>query len=688
MNLFDLQARITLDDSSYQKGIAAAGGLVKDFAKVSAAAFGAATAGVGAFVKESISAYGEYEQLYGGLVTLYEDLAWDVEQNANKAFKTAGMSVNEYMETAMSFSASLNQSLMRTEGNIRRSADLTDTAITDMADNANKMGTSIESIQTAYAGFAKQNYTMLDNLKLGYGGTKTEMERLLEDAEKLTGVHYDIENFSDIIEGIHAIQENLGITGTTAKEASETIQGSISSMKAAWSNLKLEISKDDGNVELAFETLAETAGTVFDNIMPRIEKSLDGIGDLIVKAAPSITKGLTKMIPKVIPPLLKASTSLIKSFVSAIPQVIASIPDLASTIFNDVVKPLGDEIFTFMPDWLGSDIKKIFSSMKDMVGNIDFSKTAEAFSGLADSVEPLAENLSGGIAWAFENVLKPFGEWLMNEALPPAIDALSSAFDILGSTLDFLEVPAKAVWEEFLKPLAENIGDFTWGSLDLLAKGLGAIAEEIDGVDWSGFWMNFDEFGDNWKTGAKGIADFLDENFDTIKEFFSESEFGSSWFEFWEKTGELIQTSATGWIAFFDTTIQWIKDFAEGWVKEFGYIGEAVDELAGKLSSLFSGDLGEWLYDKLHPEDIPALGDGGHVSRPTFAIVGEKEPETIIPDSKLKYLGGNNITVNLNVEGGLSSDYDTDRLVERLSEKLAELNIMQTRAIGGTGYNG
>lgn len=179
--------------------------------------------------KEVVAAYADYEQLVGGVDTLFKDSSAAVQSYAANAFKTAGMSANEYMETVTSFSASLIQSL---GGDTAKAAKAADTAIIDMSDNANKMGTSISSIQDAYQGFAKQNYTMLDNLKLGYGGTKTEMERLLSDAEKLSGQKYDISNLNDVYAAIHVIQTEMGITGTTAKEATETISGSIAGIQS------------------------------------------------------------------------------------------------------------------------------------------------------------------------------------------------------------------------------------------------------------------------------------------------------------------------------------------------------------------------------------------------------------------------------------------------------------------------
>ena len=267
-------------------------------------AFGAAeiVKGIYQIGKAAVESYAEYEQLVGGVETLFGaggkslgeyaesvgktvgevydeyhallDAQDTVMKNAANAYKTAGMSANEYMETVTSFSASLLQSL---GGDTQKAAEVADMALIDMADNANKMGSSMESIQNAYQGFAKQNYTMLDNLKLGYGGTKTEMERLLADAEALTGVHYDISNLSDVYAAIHAIQTEIGITGTTAKEASDTISGSIASMKAAWQNLLTGLGDPDADIEQLSENLTETIIQVAKNLLPVIGRVALGL---------------------------------------------------------------------------------------------------------------------------------------------------------------------------------------------------------------------------------------------------------------------------------------------------------------------------------------------------------------------------------------------------------------------------
>lgn len=237
-----------------------------------------AAAGIGKAISSAVMEGANLEQSLGGIETLFKESADKVKQNAANAYKTAGMSANEYMELTTSFSASLLSSLAN---DTSKSADVADMAMTDMSDNANKMGSSMEDIKNAYQGFAKQNYTMLDNLKLGYGGTKTEMQRLLADAQKITGVKYDINNLADVYSAIHVIQGELGITGTTAKEAATTISGSFSSMKAAFKNVigELTLGKDIGP---SMQALGDTVITFLaGNLIPAVGNILSGIPDLI-----------------------------------------------------------------------------------------------------------------------------------------------------------------------------------------------------------------------------------------------------------------------------------------------------------------------------------------------------------------------------------------------------------------------
>lgn len=259
-------------------------------AKAGGAAFAATSALIIKSTKDAVENYAQYEQLVGGVETLFKDSAGRVQKYAENAYKTAGLSANAYMETVTSFSASLLQGL---NGDTAKAADVADLAIRDMSDNANKMGTAMESIQNAYQGFSKQNYMMLDNLKLGYGGTKAEMERLLADAEKLSGIHYEIGNYADMIEAIHIIQTEMGITGTTAKEASETIEGSANAAKAAWQNLLTGFGRNDADLDKLVDEVIDSVTTLGKNVLPVAERAFTSL----MKTATREGAKLAKQIP-------------------------------------------------------------------------------------------------------------------------------------------------------------------------------------------------------------------------------------------------------------------------------------------------------------------------------------------------------------------------------------------------------
>lgn len=341
MNLFEVFIKIGADTSESDKAIKDTGaktkelgekvkGGLKTVAKASAATMGTMAAGVAKVVKDATAAYADYEQLVGGVETLFKQSSDTVLQYADNAYKTAGLSANQYMETVTSFSASLLQSL---GGDTAKAAKQADKAITDMADNSNKMGTDIQSIQYAYQGFAKQNFTMLDNLKLGYGGTKEEMQRLLSDAEKLTGKKFDLSSYSDIVEAIHAVQIEMGITGTTAKEASTTIQGSVSSAKSAWQNLLVGIADDNQDFGKLVDNFVDSVATAAANILPRVEQSLTGIVQLVDKLAPVLIAKLPDVINKVLPGLLDAAANLVSSVIDALPALISGLlPTLLSAL--------------------------------------------------------------------------------------------------------------------------------------------------------------------------------------------------------------------------------------------------------------------------------------------------------------------------------------------------------------------
>lgn len=283
--------------------------------------------------KEVISAYADYEQLVGGVETLFKDSSGKVMEYANDAYKTAGLSANEYMETVTGFSASLISSL---GGDTEKAAKYADMAITDMSDNANKMGSDMASIQNAYSGFAKQNYTMLDNLKLGYGGTKEEMQRLLEDAEKLSGVKYDISSYSDIIDAIHVIQTEMDITGTTAKEAEATISGSIGMLKSSFQNLITGLGDADADIDKLCDNVVNSFNSVVKNITPVVRN--------LAKIVPNALEGILDAIAPLLPELLEMGAELLTALVENLPEIITTICEVLPQIIESAISTLLDHL--------------------------------------------------------------------------------------------------------------------------------------------------------------------------------------------------------------------------------------------------------------------------------------------------------------------------------------------------------
>lgn len=436
MNLFDLFARIILDTSDYDDNLDEASRNTESFAdklktglttaaKVGAAALGAAATGVAALTKASIDQYAEYEQLVGGVDTLFKEASNTIQQYASNAYKTAGVSANTYMEQATAFSASLIQSL---GGDTQAAAEYANQAIMDMSDNANKMGTDIESIQQTYQSLMRGNYAMLDNLKLGYGGTKSELERLVADAEKLTGQALDPAKFSDVITAIHAVQDNLGITGTTAKEAATTIEGSIGMMKAAWDNLLVGIANENGDLGSLIYEFAHTVETAASNILPRVEIILGGISQLIADMGPIIAQALPDMISAVLPSLISAGAQLlvglVTGLVSAVPQLVAAVPGIVNSLVSTIsanfpaLSAAGSDLLTMFSNGIVSGIPAMLVMLPDVITAIYTFLKDNLPKWLESGVE-LLENLAFGILEAIPDMVAK---------LPEVISAMAEYF--------------------------------------------------------------------------------------------------------------------------------------------------------------------------------------------------------------------------------------------------------------------
>lgn len=390
-----------------------------------------AVAGIGTALKKAISEGANLEQSLGGIETLFKNSSDKVIANAKKAYMTAGLSANDYMESVTSFSASLLQGLA---GDTNKAADIADMAMVDMSDNANKMGTDMQSIQNAYQGFAKQNYTMLDNLKLGYGGTKSEMERLLSDAEKFSGVKYDINNLSDVYEAIHVIQGELDITGTTAKEASTTLSGSFNSVKAAISNVlgSLALGED---LQPALNGLIDTAQTfLMDNLIPMVGNVLTGI----VGVLPNLISSLLSMVPNLVTTIISIATTILSQLGTILPQIVIAIVE----IVPQIVQALIDNI----PALLKGAIE-FLSAIIDAIPNI----LDALLVALPQIIETIVDGLVTAIPILIEGAILLFNGII--QAIPKFIPFLISGINGIITPL--------------IEGLIDAIPELTFGAIEL-----------------------------------------------------------------------------------------------------------------------------------------------------------------------------------------------------------------------------
>ena len=435
-----------VDSKGFQGGIDKIGSLAADGCKAVAGAFAAAYAAAGAAVagltKTAVENYADYEQLVGGVETLFKDSADTVMDYANAAFETAGLSANAYMETVTSFSASLLQSL---GGDTAEAADKANMAIVDMSDNANKMGTDMASIQNAYQGFAKQNYTMLDNLKLGYGGTKEEMQRLLTEAQKISGIKYDISSYSDIVDAIHVIQTEMGITGTTAKEASTTIQGSVNAAKSAWTNWVTGLADNSQDFGQLTENLVNSVVTAGENIIPRIEETL-----------PNVVNGLNVLISTAVdmlPDLLPQFAQMGADAIGAVTSALSNADGLA-----DAVAQMGiiliDSAVELLPEFVNVGISLLESLIGALLDNIDAIVDAAIEIGMA-------------LISSFIQVIP--------ELIVAGIEIIAALIDGIAQSLPELIPAAKEGIMTILQAIRDNIQT-------ILAAGVEILIALIDGI--------------------------------------------------------------------------------------------------------------------------------------------------------------------------------------------------------------
>lgn len=411
MNLLDLAVKITCDDQASGEvgkigdGIKNKLGIAAKAGVAAVAAVGTATVAIG---KTALDAYSNYEQLVGGIDTLFKASSGKMQQYAANAYQTAGVSANRYMEISTSFAAALISSL---GGNTEAAADMANTAITDMSDNANKMGTSLETVQEAYMSLSRGNYEMLDSLKLGYGGTKSELERLLSDAEKFSAAQgkvrdFSVDSYSDIVEAIHIVQDEMGITGTTAEEAATTIEGSVNMAKAAWDNWLAGLGNEDADMEGLTNQLVQSVVIAGKNIIPRVGQIMTTIGQTVADYAPGVGLYLRSALISVLP---EAVQGPMHDAFAGVDKVVGKL----ESVFNDNLKPAADAADSVFSA-ISSGVKTFGDSVNDLVlPAIDqLSPAFEDFFGAIQAAQPLLEFIADiigvGLAAAISTAIKLF----------------------------------------------------------------------------------------------------------------------------------------------------------------------------------------------------------------------------------------------------------------------------------------
>lgn len=527
------------------------------------AAVGAVVVAAGAaaakLTKEVVSAFADYEQLAGGVETLFKDSSDTVMQYAEQAYKTAGLSANEYMETVTSFSASLIQSL---GGDTKKAADYSDMAIRDMSDNANKMGSDMETLQQAYAGFAKGQYTLLDNLKLGYGGTKTEMERLLADAEAISGVHYDIDSYADIIDAIHVIQTEMDITGTTAKEAEATISGSIGMLESAVQNLVVGFGRADADIEKLVGDVVDSFKSVVKNITPVVKN--------IISALPTVAKALISAVNDLLPMLLDSATNLLSEVLSTIVEIL---PTLLPVLFRAVL----DSIKAIL-SFITSNIGLIIDAIVSLIVSI-----CQELPSLLDTIIAILPSLVSNICSALVKNI-PI---IISAIITLIMEIVERLPDIIQMIVDIIPMLIETIIDVVLGNLPTIIAGIFKIVAGIIAKIPQIIAILVKGIAkiLGTLFRKLGEYGVKW--AAAGIA-WVKKLWDGIKEWWKNlaTKLG-------EKVVDLILKIASFGEKMKQKGIDWIKNLwsgiSEWWGNLITKVKEKVTGLKDKFKSWIEG---------------------------------------------------------------------------------------------------
>lgn len=585
MDIFNLYAKLSLNTDDYEKGVEKAkggasslmdvfsgtllGNVVSDGLRTvtnGITEIGKTAANMAVSIgKASLDSYADYEQLVGGVETLYKDSAATIEKYAQTAYKNVGLSANDYMDTATSFAASLVSSL---SGDTEKAAEMSNTAISDMADNWNKMGSSVQSVQDAYRGFSKQNFTMLDNLKIGYGGTKTEMERLLADADTLNakqGVYtkYSIDSFSDIVQAIHVVQTEMGITGTTAKEAATTIQGSTASMKSAWANLLTGIADPEQNFQSLMDEFVDSVITAGNNIIPRIKEIvptlIDGLSELVTQLAPYVSGVIMELEPT-IEEGLQALFGGLSSVASELQPIVADVFSFfGDAIISGLTSAIENSDFSFLLD--------IFNNVKTAIENI--ANIIDSFKNNAnaawDAISAKIQEVMAFVQPYVEAAMQVIGQVVTQVItdLTPVIQSIGEAFSAAWSLVQTVWAWASAFFQAIFQSIVVIFTPF---------------APIISGF-FQGAWIIIQSIWNVAVSFFQTVFDLITGVFSTIDAVLS-GDFQSAW--------ESIQGIFDGAFGFFSTVGQNVVEGIKGGIASvWGGLVSFVQGLWDGIKSIF-----------------------------------------------------------------------------------------------------
>lgn len=601
--------------SAFSAGLKAVGG-------VAIAAVGRASAGVAALTTQAANAYADYEQLAGGVETLFGDSAEIVMRNASAAFDSAGMSMNDYMETSIQSAAALINSL---EGDQARAADLMDMSITDMADNVNKMGTTMEAVQNAYRGFSRGNFTMLDNLALGFAGTKEGMQELLDKAQEISGIEYDIDSYSDIVEAIHVVQEEMGITGTTAEEAAGTVSGSMASVRSAFQNLVSGLANPDADLGKLINDVVSTGTQALNNIAPVIMNALQGIASAIPQIVPIITAQLPQIIQTLLPPLLEAITTLVTALVAALPDMLGILIEVLPSLFNVIIETiismlpliidLGLQLILALVNGIIDALPELIPAVVDVIFTIvDKLTEPDMLVQLIDAALQLIIALAEGLIDALPKLIEKAPEIVKN-----LLEAVIKAAPMI------LEAGAELIFK-LIEGILMVIGQLVTTGAELVQSVKDGFWEKVEGAkEWGkDLIQNFiDGIKAKWENLKSTVTDLAS----TIKSLLGFSE---------PEEGPLSN--------FHTFAPDMMMLFAQGIRDNLGLVQNAMGDVTGTIATDFStaqiatnnyspiADPNERLYG-LVGQNMAV--DGGDITIPIY--IGQEKLDTIILNAQQRH---------------------------------------------------